>query len=312
MIKSLLFPGQGSQKVGMGKELFENFNDAKYIFQNIDDSLSQNLSKIIFEGPEEQLTLTENAQPAIMAVSIAILEVLRKEFGFELKDINYCAGHSLGEYTALAATSALDIRDVAKLLKVRGLSMQEALAPGKGAMAALIGVKISQAKEMLKELSSDYICEIANHNSENQIVLSGDTAAIDEITYISKKNNVKAIKLKVSAPFHCQYMRKTADKLEEIFRELKFSNPTIPIVCNYTANVPDDLEDMKNSLLKQTYSTVLWYDTICYMIDNKVDSFIEIGNGSTLSGIIKRMKIEKNINTTSISSKEDITNYMKL
>ena len=202
MTKSLVFPGQGSQKIGMGKEFFDNFQIAKEVFQNVDDCLSQNLSKLIFDGPLDELTLTENAQPAIMTVSIAILEVLKREFGFNIRETSFCAGHSLGEYTALAATDCLSLSEVALLLKKRGKSMQNALPKGKGAMAALIGLEINEVKKLIAELSNNLVCEIANYNSINQIVVSGDSEAIDLILDKTKEKKIKAIKLLVSAPFH--------------------------------------------------------------------------------------------------------------
>ena len=227
MTKSLIFPGQGSQKIGMGKEFFDNFQIAKEIFQNVDDSLSQNLSKLIFEGPLDELTLTENAQPAIMTVSMAILKVLKREFGFDVRNASFCAGHSLGEYTALAATDCLSLSEVALLLKERGKSMQNCLPKGKGAMAALIGLEINKVKKLIAELSDNLVCEIANYNSINQIVVSGDTEAIDLITSKAKEKKIKAIKLLVSAPFHCKYMLETSNKLKKSFDKLIFKNPII-------------------------------------------------------------------------------------
>ena len=311
MIKSIVFPGQGSQKVGMGKEFFDNFSIAKDVFLDVDDSLSQNLSRLIFEGPLDELTLTQNTQPAIMTVSLAILEVLKKEFNFDIKTVNFCAGHSLGEYTALAATSSLSIREVAVLLKKRGISMQKALPNGKGAMAALIGIEIDKVRNLLKETPDDLICEIANYNSINQIVISGDTEAIDFIMKKAKDKKIKAIKLLVSAPFHCKYMLTTADKLNSAFKELVFHNPTVPIVTNYTAKPSKDIEDLQKSLVNQTFSTVRWYETISYMINENVNSFLEIGNGNTLSNMIKRMQFSNQYNTVSLSSIKNIELYMK-
>ena len=281
MMKSLVFPGQGSQKVGMGKEFFENFNIAREVFKNVDDTLSQNLSKLIFDGPLDELTLTENAQPAIMAVSIAILEVLKKEFGFNIKKAKFCAGHSLGEYTALAATDCLNISEVALLLKKRGKSMQNAVPDGKGAMAALIGLEINEVKELISELSNKLVCEIANYNLINQIVVSGDTEAIDLITEKAKEKKIKAIKLLVSAPFHCKYMIETASELKKSFYKLIFKNPIIPIVLNYSARPFEDIENLRNYLVNQTFSTVRWYESISFMIKNGINSFLEIGNANT-------------------------------
>jgi len=312
MYKSLIFPGQGSQRVGMGKDLYENFMVAKEVFENINDSISMNLSKLMFEGPVEELNMTENAQPAIMGVSIAILEVLKKEFNMDLNEIKYSAGHSLGEYTALAATDCLGLREVAKILKLRGKSMQSAIGQGEGAMAALIGPDIHEAKELIKEVPINFVCEIANHNLHNQIVLSGDSKAIDIAISIAKEKNLKAIKLNVSAPFHCKYMIKTAEELKIKFNELKFQKPLVPIICNYTAEVFKDIDQLKSALIHQTYSTVRWYESICLMLEKGTDTFIEVGYGSTLTNMIKRIKVNKEFETLTISNTENIENYSKV
>ena len=311
MKKSLVFPGQGSQKIGMGKEFFDNFQIAKEIFQNVDDSLSQNLSKLIFEGPLDELTLTENAQPAIMTVSMAILKVLKREFGFDLRNASFCAGHSLGEYTALAATDCLSLSEVALLLKERGKSMQNCLPKGEGAMAALIGLEINEVKKLIAELSNNLVCEIANYNSINQIVVSGDTEAIDLITSKAKEKKIKAIKLLVSAPFHCKYMLETSNKLKKSFDKLIFKNPIIPIVLNYSARPFEDLIDLKNSLVNQTFSTVRWYESVSLMIKEGTGIFLEIGNGNTLSNMIKRMEFKHEFSAISLSSIKQIETFME-
>jgi len=311
MKKSLVFPGQGSQKIGMGKEFFDNFQIAKEIFQNVDDSLSQNLSKLIFEGPLDELTLTENAQPAIMTVSMAILKVLKREFGFDVRNASFCAGHSLGEYTALAATDCLSLSEVALLLKERGKSMQNCLPKGKGAMAALIGLEINKVKKLIAELSNNLVCEIANYNSINQIVVSGDTEAIDLITSKAKEKKIKAIKLLVSAPFHCKYMLETSNKLKKSFDKLIFKNPIIPIVLNYSARPFEDLIDLKNSLVNQTFSTVRWYESVSLMIKEGTGIFLEIGNGNTLSNMIKRMEFKHEFSAISLSSIKQIETFME-
>ena len=312
MGKSLIFPGQGSQRVGMGKDLYENFIVAKEVFENINDSISVSLSKLMFEGPVEELNMTENAQPAIMGVSIAVLEVLKKELGFDLNEINFCAGHSLGEYTALAATGCLNLREVAKVLKLRGKSMQNAIKQGEGSMAALIGPDIMEAKELIKEVPRDFVCEIANHNLQNQIVLSGDTKAIDIVIRIAKEKNFKAIKLNVSAPFHCRYMKETAEDLKVKFKELNFKEPLIPIISNYSAEVFKDIDQLKSALINQTFSTVRWYESICLMLEKGTDAFIEVGCGNTLINMIKRMKSNKEFETFAISNTENIKSYSKV
>ena len=311
MIKSIVFPGQGSQKIGMGKEFFDNFQVAKEVFQNVDDSLSQNLSKLIFDGPLDELTLTENAQPAIMTVSIAILEVLKRDFGFNVKQSSFCAGHSLGEYTALAATDCLSIREVALLLRKRGKSMQSALPKGKGAMAALIGLEINEVKKLIAQLSNNFVCEIANYNSINQIVISGDTQAIDLMVDKAKEKKIKAIKLLVSAPFHCKYMLETSNQLQKSFDKLILKNPIIPIVSNYSAKPFEDLEDLKKSIVNQTFSTVRWYESVSFMIEKGTDLFLEIGSGSTLSNMIKRMEFKKEFTAISLSSIKQVEQFME-
>ena len=311
MKKSLVFPGQGSQKIGMGREFFDNFQIAKEVFHNVDDCLSQNLSKLIFDGPLDELTLTENAQPAIMTVSIAILEVLKREFGFNVRESSFCAGHSLGEYTALAATDCLSISEVAILLKKRGKSMQNALPKGKGAMAALIGIEINEVKELINQVSNNLVCEIANYNSINQIVVSGDTEAIDLIIEKAKEKKIKAIKLLVSAPFHCKYMVETSNQLKKAFDKLIFEKPIIPIVLNYSARPFEDLEDLKNSLVNQTFSTVRWYESVSFMIKEGTDIFLEIGNGNTLSNMINRMGFKEEFSAMSLSSTKQIEAFME-
>ena len=311
MTISLVFPGQGSQKIGMGKEFYDSFQVAREVFQNVDDSLSQNLSKLIFDGPLDELTLTENAQPAIMTVSIAILEVLKREFGFNVRNASFCAGHSLGEYTALAATDCLNLSEVALILKKRGKSMQNSLPKGKGAMAALIGIEINEVKKLIAELSNSLVCEIANYNSINQIVVSGDTEAIDLIIDKAKEKKIKAIKLLVSAPFHCKYMLETSYQLKKSFDKLIFKNPIIPIVLNYSAKPFEDLSDLKSSLVNQTFSTVRWYESVSFMIKEGTDVFLEVGNGNILSNMIKRMEFKKEFSSLSLSSIKQIETFME-
>ncbi len=295
----------------MGKEFFDNFQVAKDVFANVDDSLTQNLSTLIFNGPLDKLTLTENAQPAIMTVSIAILEVLKKEFDFNIKKVNFCAGHSLGEYTALAATDSLSVSEVAILLKKRGKSMQNALPSGKGSMAALIGLEINEVKKLITELPENLVCEIANYNSINQIVVSGDTSAIDLIIESAKDKKFKAIKLLVSAPFHCKYMLNTANQLKSSFDKITFQIPIIPIISNFSAKPFLNVEGLKKSLISQTFSTVRWYESIRFMSENGTGLFLEIGNGNTLSNMIKRMKFANEFNAISLSSIKEIEKFMR-
>ena len=310
MYNSIIFPGQGSQKVGMGRKIFDNFVVAKEVFEEVDDSLSQNLSKIIFEGPYEKLTMTENAQPAIMCVSMAVIRVLEKEFKINLiKNFKYIAGHSLGEYSSLAATNSLKVSEVAKLLKIRGQSMQKAVPLGKGSMAAIMGGNIEEVKVILEKAAETLICEIANHNTYNQIVVSGDLDAVERAISLAKEKNFKAVKLNVSAPFHCSYMKKTAEELRGYFENFNFSFPNIEIINNYSAKPYANLEDLKSKLCMQTYSMVKWYDTIIYMKRNGIKKFYEVGFGKTLSGIIKR--IDRELKVSNIDEPLDLENLAK-
>ena len=309
-MNSIIFPGQGSQKVGMGRKIFDSFLAAREVFQEVDDSLSQHLSKIILEGPNDILTLTENTQPAVMCVSMAMIRVLQKEFDINLgNNFSYLAGHSLGEYTSLAAAESLSISDVAKLLKIRGKSMQKAVSPGNGSMAAIMGGSLQEIKQIINKSINGDVCEIANHNTYSQIVISGDKVAIDRAISLSKEEGYKAVKLAVSAPFHCSHMRKTAEELKIFFEKINFNEPKIKIINNYSARPCDSLVDLKNQLCKQTFSMVKWYDTILYMKEKGVVRYLEIGFGNTLSGMLKR--IDKNLISKNFNEPTDFENFAK-
>ena len=305
MVNSIIFPGQGSQKVGMGKEIFDNFSSGKEVFNEVNSSLSQDLSKLMFEGPIEKLTMTENAQPAIMCVSMAIIRVLQKDFNIDLsKCIDFVAGHSLGEYTSLSATQSLNISEVANLLKIRGKSMQKAVPFGKGSMAAVMGGEIENVKDITKQASEGEICEIANHNTYSQIVISGDISAVDRAILLCKKKGYRAVKLPVSAPFHCSYMKKTAEELKLFFENLNFLLPKVKIVNNYSAKPSENIEELKTQLYMQTFSMVRWYDSIIYMKNKGTKNFFEIGYGNTLTGMIKR--IDKNLKVSNCNEPSDL------
>ena len=311
MKKAFIFPGQGSQKVGMGKELYDNFGSAKDVFEEINDSLSKNLSDTIFNGSQEKLTLTENAQPSIMGVSMAVMRVLENDFQINPKEnIDFFAGHSLGEYTALAASKSISIADAAKILFFRGKNMQKSAVKTKTAMAAFMGADLKKIKEIInKSLSGNEVCDIANYNTESQIVLSGDAVAIDKAIRIASAIKIRAVKLEVSAPFHSNYMKDTAYSLQEEFQKYTFKMPEIQIVNNVRARPFSDEKDIINSLVKQTYSTVKWYESIKYMQSMNVNSFYEIGFGATLCGIIKR--IDRNFLTKNICDAVQIESLVK-
>ncbi len=306
-MKTLIFPGQGSQSVGMGKELYKNFDLVKKIFRESDDRLKYPISKIILEGPESDLKLTKNTQPAILTVSYSIFKLVTEEFNIQIKDIKYFAGHSLGEYTALVSSKSLNFSDAVFLLHERGKYMQEAVPTGKGAMLAVMGQKINDIQNFIDQISKDKgVCEIANDNSEGQTILSGDKEAIDEINKILKANKKKSIFLPVSAPFHCSLMQPAAKKMEETINQINFKNPSIDLISNVTALPIRDSSEIKKLLVKQIYSKVRWRESVLFMIKNGINEFIELGPGKVLSGLVKR--INDKVSTKSINSIEDIKN----
>ena len=311
MKKAFIFPGQGSQKVGMGKEIYDNHIAAREVFEEVNDSLSKNLSDIIFNGPQETLTLTENAQPSIMCVSMAVMRVLEEEFKFNTRDhISYFAGHSLGEYTALAASNSICISDASKILLFRGKSMQKSSPSWATCMAAFMGADLKKIEGIISEtLRSKEICDIANYNTETQIVISGDDAAINRAIVLANEQKIRTVKLDVSAPFHSNYMIDTAKALQEEFAKLAFKAPEIKVISNFKALPFTDAKDIEEGLIKQTYSTVRWYETIKYMQDLNTNSFYEIGFGSTLCGIVKR--IDRSLQLNSVCSSKEIETLAK-
>ena len=301
-MKALIFPGQGSQSVGMGNELYKKFDLVKKIFKEADAKLSYSISKIILDGPESDLKLTKNTQPAILTISYSIFKLITEEFNIDLKkDFNFYAGHSLGEYSALVASGSLSFTDAVFLLHQRGKLMQEAVPNGKGSMIAVMGLDLSEINKFIDEISSDKgVCEVANDNSYSQIILSGDKSAIDEISKNLKNNKKKSIPLPVSAPFHCSLMKPAAEKMEKNIFETNFNNPAIQIVSNVTAKATTNSYDIKKLLVEQIFSKVRWRESIEYMIDNGVKEFIEIGPGKVLSGLVKRINdkvLSKSLNT---------------
>lgn len=313
MVKVFLFPGQGSQNVGMGKDLYENFTSAKQVFDEVDDALNQKLSDIIFNGSSEDLTLTSNTQPALMAVSLATLKVIEQESGKKINDLcDYVAGHSLGEYSALCAANAISLSDTAKLLRIRGNSMQDAVPNGIGAMAALIGVDFQQAQDIANQATCDnFMCQIANDNGGGQIVLSGHVQAIDKAIEIAGQLKVKrAVKLPVSAPFHSKLMQPAATIMQEALSEVKITSPQVNLVANVTASQVKEPVDIRELLTKQVTAMVRWRESIIYLKKSSVTNAFEIGAGKVLSGLVKR--IDKEISSISVQSAKDIESFLKL
>jgi [acyl-carrier-protein] S-malonyltransferase len=286
-----IFPGQGSQAVGMGKALADTFVSAREVFAEVDAALDQNLTQIIWEGPAEKLTLTENAQPALMATSIAVMRVLETEAGLDLaRDVQFVAGHSLGEYSALAAAGALSVADTARLVRIRGRAMQQAVPAGAGAMAALLGLDFTQALAVAAQASQDKICQAANDNGGGQVVVSGDKAAVERAVEIAKAMGARrAIMLPVSAPFHCALMQPAADVMAEALASVRIKQPVVPVVANVSAKPISDPHDIVSALVAQVTGTVRWRESVVTMTQGGVDCFYEIGAGKVLSGLVKRI-----------------------
>lgn len=300
------FPGQGSQFVGMGKSLYDEFSVARNVFDEVDDILGRKLSHLIFNGPIEKLTITENAQPAIMAVSIATLRVMKYVFGEYLYRVQYVCGHSVGEYTALCAAGALTLESTVKLLKVRSEAMHEASLKCKGGMIALLGAEISEVEGILKSAQID--CEIANDNGGGQVVVSGTSEALEMLPELFKNSSVKKIiKLQVSGPFHSSFMKPADEKLLEFLKSINITRPSIPFVSNVTAKKESDPEIIRALLAKQVISRVRWREMILHMTSRGTNKFVEIGPNKVLSNLVKR--IDQSINTKSIGSIDDIDGF---
>ncbi len=308
---TLMFPGQGSQKIGMGAEICKNFAVAKEVFQEVDDSLQQNLSKLMFEGDFNELTQTENTQPALMAVSLATLKVIESESKQKIADFaNLVCGHSLGEYSALAAASALSITDCAKILRIRGNAMKKAGAKSNGSMAAIIGVDIEKAQEIANKSSEGKICEIANDNSVGQVVISGEEEAIDRAVAIAKDLGAKmAVKLPVSGAFHSSLIKSAEAELKIGLDEISIKKPEINLIANVTANIVNDPIEIKDLLLKQLTSVVRWRETLEYLVKIESLKIAEIGSGKVLAGLAKRTSRDFLIDT--IETPEEISNFIE-
>tara|TARA_A100001011_G_scaffold181672_1_gene190505 strand:+ start:18911 stop:19849 length:939 start_codon:yes stop_codon:yes gene_type:complete len=303
-MNAILFPGQGSQIIGMGSEFYNNFQIVKEIFNKADDTLNYKISKIILDGPDEQLNLTQNTQPAILTVSFSIFSVLKKEFNFDFSSTKYFAGHSLGEYSALVSSESLEFKDALFLLYERGKSMQEAVPVGEGSMIAVLGLKLNELNNYIKDINTKGVCEIANDNAEGQIIVSGDKDSINLLKKKLKENNKKAIPLNVSAPFHCSLMNSAAEKMRDKINSINFKKPNISLISNVTSKPEENPENIKNLLIKQISSTVRWRESIIHMSNENVNNFIEIGPGKVLTGMVKRTI--KDINCFSINSIDDM------
>ena len=303
---SVIFPGQGSQIVGMGKEFYDKFELVKSLFKEADDTLNYSISKLILEGPKEELDLTINTQPAIFLISYSIFNVIKKEFNIDLNKAKYFAGHSLGEYSALSCAGYLNFSETLKILRIRGDAMQNSVPKGEGGMVAVLGSTVEVIEKILEDNKSKFIAQIANDNSEGQIVLSGKTQDLEKLTELLKENSIKNIKLPVSAPFHCSLMNKATEIMTEELNKISFSDGSNKLISNVTAEPISNSEDLKSLLIKQIENRVRWRESVLNMINNDVDHFIEIGPGKVLSGLVKRINREVKINT--INSQEDIEN----
>tara|TARA_B100000242_G_C43025142_1_gene477279 strand:+ start:47 stop:976 length:930 start_codon:yes stop_codon:yes gene_type:complete len=303
---SIIFPGQGSQIVGMAKEFYENYDSVKKFFENADEILNKSLSKLILEGPKDILDQTENTQPAIFLVSYSIFKVLEKEFNFDLNKASFFAGHSLGEYSALCCADSLDFEQTISLLKYRGIAMQNAIPRGQGAMIATLGIDINEIRIMLKEIENKHKCYIANDNSIGQVVLSGKTDSIEFFSNLLKDKKIKFVKLPVSAPFHCPLMNKATIEMKQKILATKFNKPKIDIVSNVTANPINSPEVIKKLLIEQIEQPVRWRESVTNMLNSGISKFIEIGPGKVLSGLIKR--IDRNVKLNQVNNITDIKN----
>ena len=305
-MSALLFPGQGSQIVGMGSEFYNNFDIVKKIFKDADEKLNCSISKLILNGPEDQLQLTQNTQPSILTVSFSIFKVLKEEFNFDFNTFNYFAGHSLGEYSALVCSESLKFEDALYLLYERGKAMQEAVPVGKGSMLAILGAKIKDISDLLNSFKVKGVCEIANDNADGQVIISGDKDSVVSFQSLLKEKKIKSIPLKVSAPFHCSLMKSAADKMSDKIKNTNFRSPTHSILSNVTAKIEKNPENIKKLLIDQIFSTVKWRETIINISNEGVSNFVEIGPGKVLTGMVKRTV--KNVNCFSINSIDDIKN----
>ena len=311
MVRALVFPGQGSQAVGMGRELASAFAVARHTLEEVDEALKQKLSKLMFEGPESDLTLTENAQPALMAVSLAVMRVLEKEGGLDLpRHAALVAGHSLGEYSALAAAGTFALADAARLLKRRGLAMQRAVPVGEGAMAALLGLELEGAQEVAKAAAAGEVCSAANDNAPGQVVVSGHKSAVERAIKLGAERGARrSIMLPVSAPFHCALMEPAAREMEEALASVAMEAPAVPLVANVTAAAVEDPETIRRLLVEQVTGLVRWRESVLAMKADGVDTLVEVGAGRVLSGLVKR--IDRDLAVMSVGTPAEVEAFIK-
>ncbi len=309
MTRAFVFPGQGSQSIGMGRDLAESFEVARDVFGEVDEALGQNLFRLMTEGDESELNKTENTQPAIMAVSLAVARVLAANGVNFAKVANMVAGHSLGEYSALAACDAMSLADAARLLKLRGQAMQRAVPAGEGAMAALLGVDFEAAAEIAAEAAKGQVCAAANDNAPGQVVVSGHKAAVERAVALAAERGArKSVMLAVSAPFHCSLMQPAADEMRQALEELNLTAPVLPIVANVTAALVTEPSEIKALLVEQVTGTVRWRESVLFMKEQGVTELVELGNGKVLTGLARR--IDKDINAASIATPQDIDTFI--
>lgn len=312
MTTAFIFPGQGSQVLGMGKALNDTFAEAKAVFQEVNDALGQDLTALMWGEDESALNLTENTQPALMAVSVAVTRVLEKQGGFMLSDKGaYVAGHSLGEYSALTTVQALELTDTARLLKLRGQAMQRAVPVGVGAMAAVLGLSLDDVKEISKAASTDTICQVANDNSDGQVVISGHAQAVERaVALASEKGAKRAVMLPVSAPFHCTLMAPAAKEMNEALSQIVIRPPSLPVIANVTAKAEDDPNNLRQLLVDQVTGRVRWRESVLWMETNGVTRMVELGAGKVLCGLVRR--IAKDIETANAETPADIEKLLEI
>ncbi len=311
MTRAFVFPGQGSQAVGMGRDLADAFPAAREVFEEVDDALGENLSRLMFDGPEDELTLTENAQPALMAVSMAVVRVLERQGGLDIgRGCAYVAGHSLGEYSALAAAGAFALSDAARVLKARGRAMQAAVPVGEGAMAAILGLDVEAASEIAAEAAAGEVCAPANDNADGQVVISGEKAAVERaIALAADKGARRSVLLPVSAPFHCALMQPAAEAMAAVLADISLNAPSVPLVANVTASAVSQPDEIRDLLVKQVTGMVRWREGVLYMKENGVEELVELGAGKVLTGLARR--IDRDLSARALGAPADIEEFMK-